>query len=461
MERIKRLTADIDEMGFVPADTKKYNDSLAERVRLLTQQKHIEQDIGKVHKDISDPIRARADAATMLERQRQRREELTYQSRVRQTARQMELQRTLGTTVGGLYGRAEQFGQSRFGRLMGGGAAAAGVMAGGMAKSGMSGTMEQNKLDFEMLQLNRELASAFKPLIELFTEGVTKVRKFMQGLDSTGQNIVLIGSLMAGAWGLRSMGGRMAGGLMGGAMGGMPGMIAGGMIGGVGGGAAAAVSGGGAMNMAALAASGAGAAGLASAGASAAGGASRGGIRGAAGRIARLPIKHPFLVAATAIGVGSAMSSSSPSSGEEYRAARGADADEMDRLQKEGGVAALQKQYDDIRSKRMSGHKAFSYIGGMFGGAGPEHDKLMETERRLMAAGVTPGTGKRRDVTPAQAGYEEIGSAYQRASVAFLNKESDTATDPMKASTVEPILDKIAQILAKIQEQGDPKPVVQ
>lgn len=219
------------------------------------------------------------------------------------------------------------------------------------------------------------------------------------------------------------------------------------------------------MNMAALATAGVGGGGAAT-------GAAR---RGFLGRAVRSPLAKGIGIAAVA-GAVYGLTPSTPGSSDEFRARHGANADELDRLQGSGGDAALLQKYKELQANRTSGQKFYSAIGSIFGAPGQERDTLEETERRLIARGITPSTGKKReDVTPAGASYEEVGSAYRRASISFLNTNSATsvggaAGGAMPGATGNPVatpaetvagLEKIAKILEEMKKQGEPKSAVQ
>lgn len=72
----------------------------------------------------------------------------------------------------------------------------AGVAAFGM--SGFGGTVQGNRAQAEWDLVQRELAAAFLPALELGTKGLQRFRHFLEGLNSTGQNVVM-GAGLAGA----------------------------------------------------------------------------------------------------------------------------------------------------------------------------------------------------------------------------------------------------------------------
>lgn len=215
----------------------KYQELLRRRLDTLRQQKRLQTEVAAVQ---------RAEAMTYAQSPQYVRDRLSAiqeerrliadRHRAEQAVRSADLRSQYGSFRGGLYARAEQFHRSRFGQTAGAGVTAFGAAVGAGARSGFSGTVEQNRMSYEMTLLNRELAGAFKPLIELFTSGVTKVRKFLETLSPSGQNVLMYGGIAAGAYGLTRMGGRMLGGLAGGMFGGMPGALAGASLLGRGGG---------------------------------------------------------------------------------------------------------------------------------------------------------------------------------------------------------------------------------
>jgi len=462
LRRIKKVQDEIDTAGFIPADAKRHNDLLTERVRILERQKRVEAEIGKVSSGVKGAVdrhqqylQSVDDHLERIGKQREQARASQEQARAAAEARRLDLRQRYGT-AGALYGRLEQASQSRAGRMLGGGAMAAGVAAGNAARSGFQGTVEQNQLDYQMQLMNREFASAFKPMIELFTKGVRYVREFMEGLDGTGQKLVMLGTLLAGGVGVAGLAGvgglgrRAIGGLAGMALGGPMMGMAGMMMAGGGGGAAAA---GGGMNMAALAASGVGAAGVAGGGVAARGG------RGLFGRAIRSPMAKGVGIAALAGGV-YAMTPSSPTGSDEFRTRHGANADELDAMG--GNTDAMLKKLNELKAGRTSGQKFYSAVGSIAGYAGQERDTIEELERRLIARGVTPGTGKKRDdVTPAAAAYEEVGSAYRRASIGFLNQYGETKPGEGGTETGNMIDKHIADLAAAVEQLAknvEPKP---
>ena len=334
---------------------------------------------------------------------------------------------------------------SAVGRAAGGAALAYGGFAGSLAAKGFQGTVEQNRLDTEWTMLAREFAGAFKPVIEAMTQGVRYVRKFMQGLDGAGQNLVMVSGLLAGAYGAhRAIG--FAGSVVGGLAGLAGGSVAGaaGGAGAIAGGSAAAVGGGELLAGGALAAT-----------------AGRTGARGLLGRAVRFGKGNPYLIgAAVAAGTAAALGPNTPSDSNEFRSRHGENADELDKLG--GSSDALLKKRAELMEGRSYATRFQSAIGGVFGYHGQEYDTLSEIDRRLTAQGFTPGTG-RRSVTPDQFGYEEAGSAYQRASISYLRNAPSPELGPNGNPIASPeetkaLFQKMADQLEQIKKNTDAKP---
>lgn len=406
----------------------------------MQQQKRLQDDIARITapQRAAEAAHARSAPARFQELQEQRR--LAYeQAAVQRQVREMDLRQRYGQRAGGFLAGAERLGQSRLGQAAMGGVTAFGAFAGNAARSGFQGTVEANRLAFEWQLLNREFASAFKPVIEWFTWGVSRVRRFMQGLDGTGQQFVRIAGLLAGAYGTirvaRTVGGAL--GLAGGAGG----------LGGVG----SALLGGGAV-----AATGAatGAAGATTASTAAAPVAATATVAGAAGGLR-----------AKAGGVASAVTRGTLFAAPLFDAERGYSI----------GGNALRAARANTQEERMAAGvdtlRDIKQNGGPFAGLGL--DKLFlesgYAKRRLAEAGVDldkPTAGQRgtpRDqVTPDQFGYEEVGSAYKRASVSFLSttpaEDVDKTLDMSSvAQIIRDGLAKNAELLDQIRQQGVPK----
>ena len=435
-----------------------YQSLLAKRVRLLQTEQRLRDDIARIQAPQRAAEQAYARSAPVRLRELQEQRQLVReQVAVQRQVREMDLRQRYGTRLGGALAGAERFGRSGAGRALMGGTAAAGVSVGGLARSGFGGTVEQGRFDFEMKLLSREVAAAFKPLLEVATAVVSRVRRFMEKLGPGGQNAVMAGGLALGAYGtyravrtvgsLFGMGGAAAagGGGAGSVLGSMAAMM------GIGGGG----GGGGAMGPAAMAAL-AGTSAIPMAGAGAAGG----GIRAALGRAIRFPVKHPFVTAAVVAGTMAGIGGGN--GGDEwFRKYHGDNAIDLDDLQGGGGADALQKRRNALMAGRGTFSKATSWLGARAGYAGQERDTIEEIERRLSAMGVNAETGKqRRQVTPDQFGYEEVGSAYKRASVGFLSKNApgDKAEgEGGAAAGLADALKTVAAILQQIERNTDRK----
>lgn len=451
-DEIEKGAKSVDPFGFGgAADSAKQNRLISERIALLQREKTLAVEIGKTNAGVVGGSQFHLTVADRFAQLKKQREDENERMRLASAVRRADLRDRYGPTAGGFMGRLEQARQSRLGGMLGGTATWGGAMAGGMAKQGFGGTVEQNRFDYEWKMLTREFAAVFKPIIELMTWGANKLRRWMETLGETGQNALLVGGIAAGAYGLRRAGGRAIGGLAGGLMGGPVGAIAGGMMGGGGGFFGGGGGGGGgsaAMNMAALGVTAVSATtGLPVTTAVARGGMWRAGLRAAV----RFPIKHPV---ATAVVATTAAAGLAPSEDSDwFRKYHGDNAVDLDQLQATGGVDALKKRYDELRANRDGGlrfNKAISWVGARFGYAGQERDTIHELERRMTAQGMNFDNG-RRSVTPEKASYDEIGSGYKRASLAYLNATSGEAADGGGVAKTNLLLEGIAASLGGVE----------
>lgn len=432
LKRIKALQAEIAKGGFIPADQVKHNKLLAERLRLMGEQKRIEGDIKRANPTAADAVRVQMAAREQLAAAREQQRLAADRLRISQQARLLDLRERYGSVLGGAAGRIEQAGQSRFAKVAGAGLAAFGAAAGGMARSGFSGTVEQNAFDYEMKMLAREMAGAFKPVMDLMTRGANSVRRFMEGLDESGQNLVMFAGLAGGAMGIRAIGMRGLGAIAGGAMAGPAGAAfgfgAGGMA--TGGGAAAAGAG------AASAGGGAAAAG--------AGGAAAGGRFAGIGRAARFGV-YAAPVADAVRGYSLA---------QDLRAGFEA----KDAAEKE--KAAL-KTLRGLESGGLSSGLGFERL---LLGSESSQKTMKAAEDRLGVTKEGEQAKSRRSVTPADFAYENVGSAYQRASLSFLSKTameaSETGDKSSPAWANVEIGKQIVSLLETIKDNGKPTPEV-
>ena len=402
-----------------------YQALLKKRLDILRQQQRIQRDIARAQREeyltTRNPLAEAQQRLRVIQEERAANRE---RAQADQQARIHDLRQRFGV-AGQMYGRLEQAGQSRFAKVAGTGLAAFGATVGGMARSGFSGTVEQNAFDYEWKLLTREVAAAFKPVLELMTKGVSSVRRFMEGLDGSGQRMVMIAGLLGGAYGTlrvaRTVGGVL--GMAGSVLGGGAGL---GSLAGLGG--AAATSGG--------------------------GGRSSGGGAAATSKAANLKgggMRSPPVVAsppagrmglASQIGTAAGAFKALTDAGEEY-----------DRFSTTGATG------------RNIAHFAMRAIEPIDGGF-LRRQIDDELEKRGAAGGTTPRAKRPRDtVTPAEAAYEDVGSAYKRASISFLNstayEQSNRETGPMGNPVATPEetvagLKKIADILERMEQQTAP-----
>lgn len=407
-----------------------YQKLLAKRMAQQQLQKRLAADLARPEQERKRAEEAYARSAPgRLAELRERRATAQVEAAIGRQVREMDLRYRYGQRFGGFLAGAERFGQSGMGRAVMGGVTAAGAFAGNAARSGFSGTVEGNRLAFEWQLLNREFASAFKPVIELFTAGVSRVRRFMQGLDGAGQRMVMIAGLLAGAYGTlrvaRSVGGAIG---LAGAASGLGG--AGGLLG-LGAGATALAGGGAAAT-----------AGKKSAPTVVPAGAGGGAGGGAVGRLAQAGLyAAPLFDAERGYSI----------TGNALRGIRAkTDAERM------GAAGDL---LGDIKNN-----------GGTFGGFG--FDRLLlnsdYAKRKAAESGIdldSPAAGKKNDprqnVTPAEYGFDEVGSSYKRASISFLNNEAASTPGNTGESGQVPILQEIAKLMAQAvalaEKNGQPK----
>lgn len=114
----------------------------------------------------------------------------------------------LGPRLGAIMSNPYVRGAARVGMYAGGAALAAGA---GLARSGFGGTVESNRLSLETELLGREVAGAMKPFTDGITNATVRLRKWMEGLSASGQDMVMYGGLLAtGLVGLRALVGASA-----------------------------------------------------------------------------------------------------------------------------------------------------------------------------------------------------------------------------------------------------------
>jgi hypothetical protein len=87
---------------------------------------------------------------------------------------------------------------SKIGGMVGLGLTGVAGVGAGLARQGFQGTVEQNRLDAETNRISREMAGAFKPVMDLFTRGARAVRERLERTSEGGQNALLAGTAVAG-----------------------------------------------------------------------------------------------------------------------------------------------------------------------------------------------------------------------------------------------------------------------
>lgn len=108
-----------------------------------------------------------------------------------------------GPRLGALMDNRAVQAAGRIGLYAGGAALAAGA---GLARSGLAGTVEGNRLGLETQLLGREVAGAMKPFTDGITNATMRVRKWMETLSKGEQDMVMYGGLLvAGTVALRAV----------------------------------------------------------------------------------------------------------------------------------------------------------------------------------------------------------------------------------------------------------------
>lgn len=233
-----------------------------------------------------------------------------------------------------------------------------GITAG--ARAGFQGTVEGNRLHNEISQINKELAGAFLPVMKEVTAGMKGLRRVLQSLGPAGQNAVMFGGLAAtgyGAYRAYGIGSQILANATGNAV-------------------AAKLAAGAATSTATSTAT------------SAASGAAGGAAAGRMGMLARL---GPY----GAIAAGGAFGLSSP------QGRRG--------LMQSVGVGTRTSGW---ASDILTGLNPIATANDLING------RMPGLARRIAGRGdIASNKGKNRDqVTLADAGFEGIGSAYERVS---------------------------------------------
>lgn len=313
-----------------------------------------------------------------------------------------------GPRLGALLGNGTVQAAGRFGLY----AAGAGVATvGAMARSGLSGTVEGNRMNLEAQLLSREVAGAFKPLTDGVTNATMKIRKWMESLSGTEQDMLMYGgALVAGTVALRALLGANAFGALAGGAAGLAGRALG--LGGAAGAGSSAAT---------LAAAGAG-------GAAAAGG--RGLLARGAGFLARNASKVPL--------VGAAVGGATSGDYGRFRAqgmGRGKAA--FASLFLAGGemVQSLTGDTDDLKKWREQQDKKY-------------------------------GLNDHRAVTLADAGFESVGSGYDRLSTslalvdasAAAARESAAGTAAAESTGLIAAMERLAAAFAAAAADPMPRP---
>ena len=318
--------------------------------------------------------------------------------------REAELISRYGSRVGGFVARNE--GTLGAANRAGNYAATATVATGAsLVRQGFSGTVESNRLSAEWNMLAREMAGAFKPVIDVTTKAVRGLRQFMETLGPAGQNVVMLGGLALSA------------GLA------LKAVTGGGLIGAVG---RAALSGG--LSLAGTAAASAGGSALGTAAGTAAGGAAagaaaRGGWGAAAGRVAR-----------AAPGVGLALSAGDAATSGDYGRARAA-------------------------GKSRLGSAMVSFGSGLadtyFKLAPWEKDNPIEEGRQRWDRTHGNGANGRRMVTIAGGGFDEAGAGYDRIASAISRVEAErTSTSENLGESIVPLLQRLVIVAESTAEEN-------
>jgi len=350
------------------------------------------------------------------------RELALIEERSAQVVRKAELQQTFGRRGGAMIHGLERFNASPLGMA----ATAGAVGIKGTALIGFAGTVEMHRLTMEFKLLARELAGSFKPVIELVTDGLRGMRRFLERIPPVAQDLIMYGTLAALA-------------LRGVAMAASLGRL-GGLAGGLGfGGTAAASALGGAV---------AGRAGGAAAGAAA------GKAAGAAGAGAAAATPWGMYVAgalATIVGVLPKSTRKDffkdqiglPDWASEYgsRITRS-----PVRLAVDNNplLGFMQEKLRSDPTARAAAAFAGNVPRAM--GLGGVIDA---------ASGLFGDDRKRRSVVPADTGYEEVGSAFERIGSQLIlmdKKGEEKAEEKKEQSSTDKLLEEIKKVLESWQD---------
>ncbi len=324
---------------------------------------------------------------------RQAREMATLARQYEKIRRETELTARYGNRVGGFLARNEG-GIATASRAATYGATAAVATGTSLVRQGFSGTVEANRLSAEWNMLAREMAGAFKPVIDVTTRAVRGLRQFMETLGPTGQDVVMLGgTALAAGLALKAVAG-------------------GGIVGAVG---RAALTGGMSLVGTAVASAGGSALGTVAgtaAGGAAAGSAARSGLSATAGRAAR-----------AAPGVGLALSAGDAATSGDYGRARAAGKSRLGSAMVAFG-AGLADTYYQL--------------------APWEDGNPIQEGRRNWDRKHPPGSSPNghRMVTLSGGGYDEGGSGYDRIASAIAKVDAERLTGAPE--NIVPLLERIA-----------------
>ena len=391
--------------------TEEQRKAVAEQKAALEQAKQLKRLYGDGAKAVDALAqRNKAYAASMRDGSlgRQAREVARLNDEYRRLQRTQELTERYGPRVGGWAARHDGVIQAgrRVGGYVGGAALATG---GGLARQGFSGTTEAAVFNNEWKMLSREVAGVAKPVIDVFTRLTRSARKFLEGLDETGQNIALAG--LVGGSGYGALRFARAGGVAG---------IAASALGLGGGAAGGAVTAGGIGSAVGTAAGGG------AAGATAARGA---GLLGKAGRFARA-IPYAGLV---------------------FTAADAATSGDYGRMRQAGksrfGSGAV--------AVGASLFESYHMLAPWETGENPIIKAREKWDKEH------PQENRRRTVTVSGGGTEEVGSGYERINAAISRSEAPrdlTAAIEENTSVLSEFI-KVAQAQLEEQRRGNSVPL--
>lgn len=112
--------------------------------------------------------------------------------------RRVELTARYGERLGGFlatHGAA----LSKVGGMMGIGLTSVAGMGVGLARQGFEGTVEKNRLTSELSMISRELAGAFKPVMDVATKFAKVVRQRLEKTGESGQNAIMTAGIVGTA----------------------------------------------------------------------------------------------------------------------------------------------------------------------------------------------------------------------------------------------------------------------